>query len=34
MLVLASSRIGFADFGREFGANVERFAHWISAMAG
>jgi hypothetical protein len=33
MLVLASSRIGFADFGREFAANVDKFAHWMSAIA-
>jgi hypothetical protein len=32
MFVLASSRIGFADFGREFVENVEKFAHWISAL--
>jgi hypothetical protein len=32
MLVLASSRIGFADFGREFVANLDRFARWISAL--
>jgi hypothetical protein len=31
MLVLASSRITFADFGRELGRNLEKFAHWISA---
>jgi hypothetical protein len=31
MLVLASSRIGFADFGREFVENVMRFAGWIGA---
>jgi hypothetical protein len=33
MLVLASSRIGFADFGREFVENVEKFVYWITAMA-
>jgi hypothetical protein len=32
MLVLASSQITFADFGREFGTNLEKFAHWISAI--
>jgi hypothetical protein len=31
MLVLASSRIGFADFGGEFVANVDRFVRWIGA---
>jgi hypothetical protein len=31
MLVLASAQIGFADFGREFVENVEKFARWISA---
>jgi hypothetical protein len=29
MLVLASSQIGFADLGREFIANVDRFATWF-----
>jgi hypothetical protein len=32
MLVLASSQITFADFGREFGTNLEKFARWISAI--
>ncbi len=31
MLVLASSQITFADFGRELGTNLEKFARWISA---
>lgn len=31
MLVLASSQIGFADLGREFVANVEKFASWLTA---
>ncbi|HZE14021.1 MAG TPA: hypothetical protein VE086_09700 [Chthoniobacterales bacterium] len=31
MLVLASSQITFADLGREFAANAEKFAQWISA---
>jgi hypothetical protein len=31
MLVLASSQITFADLGREFAANTEKFAQWISA---
>jgi hypothetical protein len=31
MLILASSQITFADLGREFVANVDRFAQWISA---
>jgi hypothetical protein len=33
MLVLASSQITFADLGREFVANTEKFAHRISAIA-
>jgi hypothetical protein len=33
MLVLASSEITFADLGREFVGNVERFAHWVGALA-
>jgi len=32
MLVLASSQITFADLGREFVSNADRFAHWVSAM--
>jgi hypothetical protein len=32
MLVLASSQITFADLGREFVVNTDKFAHWISAM--
>jgi hypothetical protein len=30
MLVLASPQIAFADLGREFAANVDKFARWIS----
>ncbi|HKP02533.1 MAG TPA: hypothetical protein VJU77_04140 [Chthoniobacterales bacterium] len=33
MLVLASSQITFAHFGNEFGANTERFASWVGAIA-
>jgi uncharacterized membrane protein len=33
MLVLASSQITFADLGREFVANIDKFAHWLSALA-
>ena len=33
MLVLASPQITFADLGREFVANIDKFAHWISAIA-
>jgi hypothetical protein len=33
MLVLASSRIAFADLGSEFLANVDKFAQWVSAIA-
>jgi hypothetical protein len=32
MLVLASSQISFADLGREFLANADKFAHWLSAL--
>jgi hypothetical protein len=32
MLVLASSQISFADLGREFVGNADKFAHWVSAM--
>ena len=31
MLVLASSQITFADLGREFVVNAEKFANWITA---
>jgi len=31
MLVLASSQITFADLGREFATNAEKFAQWVSA---
>ena len=31
MLVLASSEITFAGLGRDFVANTEKFAHWVSA---
>lgn len=33
MLVLASTQIGFADLGREFLMNAERFVDWLSAIA-
>jgi hypothetical protein len=33
MLVLASSRITFADFGRDLLVNIASFAHWISTLA-
>lgn len=33
MLALASSEISFADLGREFVKNVDRFARWVSAFA-
>jgi hypothetical protein len=32
MLVLASSDISFADLGREFVANADKFARWVSAL--
>ena len=32
MLVLASSQITFADLGREFVVNADKFAHWASAI--
>lgn len=32
MLVLASSRITFADLGREFLSNVDKFAGWITTL--
>jgi hypothetical protein len=32
MLVLASSQITFADLGREFVVNVEKFTRWISKL--
>jgi hypothetical protein len=32
MLVLASAQITFADFGRELGTNLEKFAHWITSL--
>ena len=32
MLVLASSQITFADLGREFVANIDKFARWASAL--
>jgi hypothetical protein len=32
MLVLASSRITFADLGREFLTNVDKFAGWVSNL--
>jgi hypothetical protein len=32
MLVLASSQITFADLGREFVANADKFASWVSAL--
>ena len=33
MLVLASNQITFADLGRDFLANTDKFAHWVSAIA-
>ena len=33
MLVLASSQITFADLGREFIANTDKFVRWISALS-
>jgi hypothetical protein len=33
MVVLASSQIGFADLGREFVSNVERFINWLGVIA-
>ncbi|MEY2519291.1 MAG: hypothetical protein QOF24_1050 [Verrucomicrobiota bacterium] len=32
MLVLASAQITFADLGREFLANAENFAHWVTSL--
>jgi hypothetical protein len=32
MLVLASSQISFADLGREFVVNADRFAHWVTTV--
>ena len=32
MLVLASSRITFADLGRDFFANADRFARWLTTL--
>ena len=32
MLVLASSQITFADLGREFVANADKFAHWLTSL--
>jgi hypothetical protein len=32
MLVLASSQISFADLGREFVANADKFAHWLTSL--
>ncbi|HEY2140410.1 MAG TPA: hypothetical protein VGH00_10045 [Chthoniobacterales bacterium] len=32
MLVLASAQITFADLGREFVSNVDKFAGWVSAI--
>jgi len=32
MLVLASSQITFADLGREFVANIDKFARWAGAL--
>jgi hypothetical protein len=32
MLVLASPQITFADLGRDFIANADKFAHWISTL--
>jgi hypothetical protein len=32
MLVLASTQIAFADLGRDFIANAEKFAHWLTRL--
>lgn len=32
MLALASAEITFADLGRDFGDNAEKFARWISSL--
>jgi hypothetical protein len=32
MLVLASSQITFADLGREFVTNADKFAHWVTSL--
>ena len=32
MLVLASSQIAFADLGRDFITNADKFVHWISSL--
>jgi hypothetical protein len=32
MLVLASSQIAFADLGRDFIANADKFVHWLSSL--
>jgi hypothetical protein len=32
MLVLASSQITFADLGREFAANADKFARWVTSL--
>jgi hypothetical protein len=32
MLVLASAQITFADLGREFVSNADKFAHWVTAL--
>jgi hypothetical protein len=32
MLVLASSQITFADLGRDFIANADKFGRWISSL--
>ena len=32
MLVLASAQITFADLGRDFVANADKFAHWITSL--
>jgi hypothetical protein len=32
MLVLASSQITFADLGRDFVANAEKFARWVTSL--
>jgi hypothetical protein len=34
MLVLASSQITFADLGREFVANADKFANWLTTFFG
>jgi hypothetical protein len=32
MLAVASAEITFADLGRDFIANTDKFAHWLTAL--